>query len=165
MKKIVVDNFKYECHFGDFIFNDVTVYVEDSGLNADNFDQEKDDYSLLGDEIDRLEHLSVGEFIKQNFDAILKSEKDFTQKSLRGFLTYTRLKAAELSKLTGHTKGTISKMLKEGVEEYQIKKVTSHFLISLLVQEYRERGFCRRLLGIEAANRTDDKFPFKVAAS
>jgi len=156
MKKVVIDNFKYECHFGNFVFNDVTVYVEDSGLNVDNFDQEKHEYSLLGDEIDRLEHLSVGEFIKQNFDSILKGDKYFTQGCLRGFLTYTRLKVTDLSKLTGHTKG-ICKMLKEGEEEYQIKNVTSHFLISLLLQEYRERGFCRRFLGIDAANRTNDK--------
>lgn len=62
MKKVVIDNFKYECHFGNFVFNDVTVYVEDYSLNKDNFDQEKHEYSLLGDEIDRLEHLSIGEY-------------------------------------------------------------------------------------------------------
>ena len=159
MKKIVVDNYEHDCHFGKFKFNDVTIYVDDHSLNADNFNQAKNDYSLLNEEIEKLEHRSVGEFLKTHFYEILKDDREFTHKNLRGFLTYTKLKAVDLATLTGHSKGTISKMLKSGEEEYPIKKVTTHFLISLLLQEYREHGYCRRLLGLEPSARSDDNFP------
>lgn len=159
MKKIVIDNYRYNCHFGEFVFNDVTIYIDDHNLNADSFNQETDDYNMIDNEIDRLEHESVRLFLKDNFHAIMEGKKDFTRKNLRGFLTYTKLKAVDLALLIGHSKGTISKMLKEGEDEYQIRKVTTHFLLSLLVQEYRERGHCRRLLGLESSTRAGDNFP------
>ena len=101
MKKIVVDSYKHSSDWGTFSFDDVTVYVDNTKLNADTFLQKKHEFGLMDDQIARLEMGSVRDFLCENYWGMINGEVSFEHHYLRGLLIFLGLRPIELSKLTG----------------------------------------------------------------
>lgn len=119
VREIKVNNYVFRDQLGEFRFDDVKIIVPfDSKITPNNFKQDKDDYSISSQEIERMGHESAQRFFNENYKNILTGHRKFTPEEIYGICMALECNGSELAALLNIDKSTVSRIL-SGKHEIQ----------------------------------------------
>jgi hypothetical protein len=151
MKQTTIKNYKYTDLLGTHT-SDTKVWVE-PGYNKKSFIK-KGDFSIDDKEIMRITDAIVHKFLKDNFIPIQRKKRVLSGDEISSIMTYMGLTSNDqFGDLIGHDKSKISRV-KRDEEALSVQACISTVL--LLWEEYKRSGYCRRLLGLDEAERRED---------
>ena len=108
-KKVIIPEFKHSDEFGKFTVRDVAILVAaDSEITSSNFNQNKHDYSLSSNEIERISQISVRRFYDGFAKKIMNEKKVLSAREINGIKIFLNVNGTELGDLIGLDKSNIS---------------------------------------------------------
>lgn len=145
LKKIVVPKFTHEDAFGKNVFSDVEILFnpEVKEITPENFNQEKDEFYLGDDEIDKLAADSVRRYLNANLSAILKGDYVLVGQEVDAIINFCKVNRSEFSDLIGLDRASVTRIVKG---EQGLKKDVLLLIIERLKDEIESPGVSRVLL-------------------
>ncbi|MFN8370408.1 MAG: DUF4065 domain-containing protein [Bacteriovoracaceae bacterium] len=113
LKKLKVPKFIHRDDLGEFEFQDVEILFDPAINNIDvnTFNQNGDEYLLSEETIQKLSHASALRFFNQRNKEIVTQKKPLTVQEMKGIKNFLGVNGADLGKLIGMDKSSISRIL------------------------------------------------------
>lgn len=144
VKEIKVNSYVFRDQLGERIFDDVKIIVPlDSKISSENFNQNKDDYSISSQEIERMSRESAQRFFNEKSKEIITGHRKLKVNEIYGICLALGCNGSELASLLNIDKSTVSRVL-SGKQEIQPSLAT--LLIEKLKNEIDCQGSTKRLL-------------------
>ena len=145
LNMVKVPKFIQEDVFGRFEFSDVEILFdpEVKEITADNFNQDEDEYFLDDSQIKKLSIESAIRFYNERVKEVFQETKPLTSFEVRSIRDFFGISGADLGKLIGMDKSSISRVV-NGKQLIMPDKARS--LMTCLKGEIDSPGYCKIVL-------------------
>lgn len=155
-KKITVPKYIFKDELGTYDFHNVKILVEvASTVTPEAFDQERDDYSISSNEIERMNKESAQRFFNDKYKKILQGEYALSPQELNGIRLFLDVNGSGLAKLLNLNKGHISKLINKG-DEHKIQPDTMLLVMEKMHNEIESPGISKATLDNLKENSSDE---------
>ncbi len=113
LKKLKVPKFIHRDELGEFEFLDVEILFDPAvnNINESTFNQNGDEYLLSEETLVKLAHASALRFFNQRNKEIVTQKKPLTVQEMKGIKNFLGVNGADLGKLIGMDKSSVSRIL------------------------------------------------------